>query len=139
MCIPLPISRAAAIIARIVSSVCVSVACGVIIGRINPSSARFTESANTLFASISAIVRQRLEQFERALVRAAPFDDAARRAARCGVRMTRDEPGKQQLTPRIDPRDVARDPAFLDRDDLAAADTDGRVAQQHRRAATRHQ
>lgn len=56
MWIPFPSRRAAARIAVIVSGVCVSVAWGVIIGRISPSSAPFTSSAKARFASISRSV-----------------------------------------------------------------------------------
>ncbi len=53
---PLPSSRAAAAIACIVSGVWVSVACGVICGRIRPSSAPFQRRPKARFAAISASV-----------------------------------------------------------------------------------
>ena len=66
---PLPSVRAAAITARMVSGVCVSVACGVIMGRISPSSAPFTAIANTRLASISASVSGTLAVSTASLVR----------------------------------------------------------------------
>ena len=73
--------------------------------------------------AVALVVGESLEEFEGSLVRAPALDEPARRRARGGVGMARDEAREEETPTRVDPCRVADDASRTDIDETVVTHT----------------